>query len=109
MLTIRHHSVISLNIDASQTRRHRSLRTHRPRTPFIERSLHRLAFGAYHLTILYNFQLRFQFFTQGKRDFWETHTEAEAREHLRSDPDRYQFADTDARAVLATLGVQAAA
>jgi pimeloyl-ACP methyl ester carboxylesterase len=50
-------------------------------------------------------QLRFQFFTQGKRDFWETHTEAEAREHLRSDPDRFQFADTDARAVLATLSI----
>ena len=50
-------------------------------------------------------QLRFQFYTQGKRDFWATHTEAEAREHLRSDPDRYQFADTDARAVLATLSI----
>ncbi|MBO2008129.1 alpha/beta hydrolase family protein [Hymenobacter negativus] len=50
-------------------------------------------------------QLRFQFFTQGKRDFWETHTEAEAREHLRNDTDRYQFADTDARAVLATLSI----
>jgi pimeloyl-ACP methyl ester carboxylesterase len=50
-------------------------------------------------------QLRFQFFTQGKRDFWETHTETEAREHLRHDPDRYQFADTDARAALATLAI----
>lgn len=50
-------------------------------------------------------QLRFQFFTQGKRDFWATHTEAEAREHLRHDPDRYQFADTDVRGLLATLSV----
>jgi dienelactone hydrolase len=50
-------------------------------------------------------QLRFQFFTRGQRDFWETHTEAEAREHLRNDPDRYQFADTDARCLLATLAI----
>ena len=50
-------------------------------------------------------QLRFQFFTRGQRDFWETHTEAEAREHLRNDPDRYQFADTDACGLLATLAI----
>ncbi len=50
-------------------------------------------------------QLRFQFFTEGKANFWETHTEAEAREHLRNDPDRYQFADTDARTSLATLSI----
>ena len=50
-------------------------------------------------------QLRFQFFTNGDRRFWDTHTEAEAREHLRHDPDRYQFADTDARAILATLAI----
>ncbi|OGX89991.1 alpha/beta hydrolase family protein [Hymenobacter coccineus] len=50
-------------------------------------------------------QLRFQFFTNGDRRFWETHTEAEARAHLRHDPDRYQFADTDARGVLATLAI----
>jgi pimeloyl-ACP methyl ester carboxylesterase len=50
-------------------------------------------------------QLRFQFFTAGNQHFWDTHTEAEAREHLQHDPDRYQFADTDARAVLATLAI----
>ena len=50
-------------------------------------------------------QLRFQFFTRGQRDFWEMHTEAEAREHLHNDPDRYQFADTDARGLLATLAI----
>lgn len=50
-------------------------------------------------------QLRFQFFTNGNRSFWDTHTEAEAREHLRHDPDRYQFADTDAGAILATLSI----
>ncbi|MGI4873056.1 MAG: alpha/beta hydrolase family protein [Janthinobacterium lividum] len=50
-------------------------------------------------------QLRFQFFTQGNRHFWDTHTEAEAREHLRNDPDRYQFADTDVCITLATLAI----
>ncbi len=50
-------------------------------------------------------QLRFQFFTEGKANFWEMHTEAEAREHLRNDPDRYQFADTDARDALTTLSI----
>ena len=50
-------------------------------------------------------QLRFQFFTQGKADFWETHTEEEAREHLHNDPDRYQFADTDANNTLAMLSI----
>lgn len=50
-------------------------------------------------------QLRFQFFTQGKADFWATHTEAEAREHLHHDPDRYQFADTDANDTLAMLSI----
>jgi pimeloyl-ACP methyl ester carboxylesterase len=50
-------------------------------------------------------QLRFQFFTAGNRSFWDTHTEAEAREHLHNDPDRYQFADTDAGSILATLSI----
>ncbi|HEY6455894.1 MAG TPA: alpha/beta fold hydrolase [Steroidobacteraceae bacterium] len=40
-------------------------------------------------------QLRFQFLTDGKADFWEHHTEAEAREHVRNDPDRYSFIATD--------------
>jgi dienelactone hydrolase len=51
-------------------------------------------------------QLRFQFYTQGKSDFWETHTEAEARKHINSDPDRYQFTTTDPRDALATLSIQ---
>ncbi len=51
-------------------------------------------------------QLRFQFYTQGNSSFWETHTEAEAREHIHSDPDRYQFADTDPRDALATLSIR---
>jgi len=40
-------------------------------------------------------QLRFQFFTDGRADFWEHHSEAEVREHIRSDPDRYLFTATD--------------
>ena len=40
-------------------------------------------------------QLRFQFLTDGKADFWDVHTEAEVREHVRSDPDRYVFVPTD--------------
>lgn len=51
-------------------------------------------------------QLRFQFYTQGNSSFWETHTEAEAREHIRSAPDRYQFTDTDPRDALATLSIR---
>jgi len=50
-------------------------------------------------------QLRFQFYTRGNSNFWETHTEAEAREHIYRDPDRYQFADTDPRDALAALAV----
>lgn len=50
-------------------------------------------------------QLRFQFYTQGNASFWETHTEAEAREHIRSDADRYRFTSTDPRDALARLRV----
>ncbi|TCV97720.1 hypothetical protein EC912_101737 [Luteibacter rhizovicinus] len=51
-------------------------------------------------------QLRFQFFTQGNRAFWDTHTEADAREHISNDPDKYQFADTDPRDTLAKLSIR---
>lgn len=51
-------------------------------------------------------QLRFQFYTQGNSAFWETHTEADAREHVHSDPDRYQFAGTDPRDALSTLSIR---
>lgn len=51
-------------------------------------------------------QLRFQFYTQGKSNFWDTHTEAEAREHVRNDPDRYQFAATDPREALGALSIR---
>jgi fermentation-respiration switch protein FrsA (DUF1100 family) len=40
-------------------------------------------------------QLRFQYFTDLKSDFWDHHNEAEVREHVRSDSDRVQFVDTD--------------
>jgi pimeloyl-ACP methyl ester carboxylesterase len=50
-------------------------------------------------------QLRFQFLTEGKPEFWATHTEDEVRERLRTDPDRYQFDDTDPRDSLAGLSI----
>lgn len=48
-------------------------------------------------------QLRFQFYTAGKQNFWDTHSEADAREHIRSDPDRYQFVATDPKDVLSKI------
>ncbi len=50
-------------------------------------------------------QLRFQFYTNGNNDFWENHTEAEAREHIKNDTDRYQFAATDPKVFLSTLSI----
>src|SRR5665647_1602240 len=32
-------------------------------------------------------QLRFQFYTNGNNNFWENHTESDAREHTKDDPD----------------------
>jgi len=50
-------------------------------------------------------QLRFQFYTQGNSSFWETHTEADAREHIKNDPDKYQFEVTDPRDALTKLSI----
>jgi uncharacterized protein len=50
-------------------------------------------------------QLRFQFFTKGNVNFWDTHTEAEAREHILKDPDMYEFIDTDPRVALAKVTI----
>lgn len=50
-------------------------------------------------------QLRFQFFTEGKSDFWDNHTESETREHIHIDADRYQFANTDPYDALSTLSI----
>ena len=50
-------------------------------------------------------QLRFQFYTNGNNNFWENHTESEAREHIKNDPDRYQFVATDPKIYLNTLSI----
>lgn len=50
-------------------------------------------------------QLRFQFYTNGKKDFWSNHTEEDAREHIKNDPDRYQFISTDPKHYLKTLSI----
>jgi hypothetical protein len=50
-------------------------------------------------------QLRFQFYTAGRTDFWEHHSEADAREHVTTDPDRFQFAPTDPKESLASLSI----
>lgn len=59
-------------------------------------------------------QLRFQFFTNGKTDFWDHHTESEVRErissdaddgHYFSDADRYQFVNTDPVDALSRLSI----
>ncbi|MDA3615627.1 alpha/beta hydrolase family protein [Polluticaenibacter yanchengensis] len=50
-------------------------------------------------------QLRFQFYTQGKPGFWDSHTEEEARWHISNDPDKYQFADTDPQETLSKLSI----
>lgn len=51
-------------------------------------------------------QLRFQFYTQGNSSFWDTHTETEARGHIKNDPDKYQFAATDPQDALSTLRIR---
>ncbi|AZB34175.1 alpha/beta hydrolase family protein [Chryseobacterium bernardetii] len=50
-------------------------------------------------------QLRFQFYTNGNNNFWENHTETDAIEHTKNDPDRYQFAATDPKIYLNTLSI----
>jgi dienelactone hydrolase len=50
-------------------------------------------------------QLRFQFYTNGNNNFWENHTESDAREHIKNDPDRYQFVATDPKFFLNTLSI----
>lgn len=50
-------------------------------------------------------QLRFQFYTNGNNNFWETHSEAEAREHIKNDADRYQFTATDPKNSLNKLSI----
>ncbi|WP_265129467.1 alpha/beta hydrolase family protein [Chryseobacterium oranimense] len=50
-------------------------------------------------------QLRFQFYTNGNNNFWENHTEADAIEHTKNDPDKYQFTATDPKTSLNTLSI----
>ena len=50
-------------------------------------------------------QLRFQFYTNGREDFWENHADADAREHTENDPDKYQFKATDPKVSLNALSI----
>ena len=50
-------------------------------------------------------QLRFQFYTNGNTHFWDNHTEADAREHIAHDADRYQFKATDPKISLNTVSI----
>lgn len=50
-------------------------------------------------------QLRFQFYTDGRKDFWDQHTEKDARYHIENDPDRYQFEATDPKASLNDISI----
>jgi len=50
-------------------------------------------------------QLRFQFYTNGNSNFWDTHTEEDARKHTMNDPDRYEFTDTNPVSILSKLSI----
>ena len=50
-------------------------------------------------------QLRFQFYTNGNSNFWDTHTEEDARKHIMNDPDKYEFTATDPIDVLSKLSI----
>jgi pimeloyl-ACP methyl ester carboxylesterase len=50
-------------------------------------------------------QLRFQFYTNGDINFWDTHSEEDARKHLFNDPDKYEFIDTNPNDILSNLSV----
>jgi len=50
-------------------------------------------------------QLRFQFYTNGDKNFWDTHTEEDARKHVFNDPDKYEFIDTNPIDILSILSI----
>ncbi|WET00519.1 alpha/beta hydrolase [Flavobacterium sp. YJ01] len=50
-------------------------------------------------------QLRFQFYTNGDKKFWDTHSEEEARKHIFNDPDKYEFVDTNPNDVLSKVSI----
>ena len=49
--------------------------------------------------------VRFEMLTGHNPEFWDHHTEADVREHIRTDPDRYQFTDTDPVETLRKLSI----
>lgn len=50
-------------------------------------------------------QLRFQFYTNGDENFWNTHTESDAREYTKNDPDKYHFIETSPQKQLSKLTI----
>jgi uncharacterized protein len=50
-------------------------------------------------------QLRFQFYTNGDENFWDTHTDSIAREHIKNDSDKYQFVETNPQKQLRKLNI----
>ena len=50
-------------------------------------------------------QLRFQFHTNGDPNYLENHSETEAREHIKNDPDRFQFTPLDPKNSLTNLAI----
>lgn len=50
-------------------------------------------------------QLRFQFYTDGRTDFWANHSDEDALEHITNDPDKYQFKATDPKETLKKLSI----
>ena len=50
-------------------------------------------------------QLRFQFYTNGNENFWDTHTELDVHEHIKNAPDKYQFVETNPQKQLSKLDI----
>lgn len=50
-------------------------------------------------------QLRFQFYTNGDEKFWDTHSDSDAREHIKNDLDKYQFVETNPQIQLSKLSI----
>lgn len=50
-------------------------------------------------------QLRFQFYTNGDINFWDSHSEEDTRKHVFHDPDKYEFTDTSPNDILSKLSI----
>jgi pimeloyl-ACP methyl ester carboxylesterase len=50
-------------------------------------------------------QLRFQFYTNNDVDFWDTHTDGDARYHIDNDADKYLFIDVNPSEALSSLTI----